>query len=76
MRIHDATIYLTDNGAAYCGAHLGSSAKHTGRDISGQAILPITPEIARDTSREFGYVPSCERCGRAASLLATVSIVS
>ena len=33
-----ATIYLVDNGAAYCEAHLGATAKATGRDISGQEI--------------------------------------
>ncbi len=69
MRISEAMVYLTDNGAALCGKHLGSSAKHTGRDISGQEILPITPEIAAEAVSDFGYIPTCEHCGHKASLI-------
>lgn len=65
MRITDSMVYLTDNGAAYCGAHLGMTAKASGRDISGQPILPITPEIAADA----GYEIKCEQCGKAPSRL-------
>jgi hypothetical protein len=43
--IRDTTVYLTDNGAVLCGRHLGVTAKTTGRDISGQRILPFTPDI-------------------------------
>lgn len=71
MRISDSTVYLTDNGAAYCGAHLGASAKATGRDISGQPIVAVTADVARQANAECGYVPTCEhpKCGRVASLL-------
>ena len=67
MRIHPGTIYLTDNGAAYCGEHLGMTAKATGRDLSGQPIYPVSPAEARE-------YPSirCERCGKAPSLLVAV----
>jgi hypothetical protein len=71
MRITDSTIYFTDNGAAYCGAHLGSTAKYTGCDRSGQPIEPVTPELAAECQSVYGYVPKCEECGRAASVLAT-----
>jgi hypothetical protein len=60
--IQDTMIYLTDNGRALCGAHLGVTARATGRDISGQEILPVTPEMVA----EFGAV-RCEHCGRPAS---------
>lgn len=72
MRITDSTIYLTDNGAALCGEHLGSSARTTGRDLSGQPIEPITPELAAESQRAYGYFPRCEQCGRTATLLAAV----
>lgn len=68
MRISDTTIYLTDNGAALCGAHLGASARMTGRDISGHEILPITPEVAALSMIQYGPY-ECEVCGRKASLL-------
>lgn len=69
MQITDTMIYLTDNGAALCGAHLGSTAKRTGRDISGMTVEPVTPELAANAQRR-GWDVSCERCGRKPSLLA------
>jgi hypothetical protein len=71
MTINDATIYLTDNGAALCGAHLGTTARYTGRDISGQPIEPVGPEEARYFVETLGGPICCERCGLAASLLVT-----
>jgi hypothetical protein len=71
MRISDTTIYLTDNGRALCGAHLGASARLTGRDISGQPIEPVGPEEARYFVEALGGPICCERCGLAASLLVT-----
>lgn len=56
-------VYLTDNGAAYCGAHLGSTAKHSGRDLSGQPIEPVTPLMARVARKLYGRIPACETCG-------------
>ena len=61
-------LYLGDNGMCLCGAHLGYTAATTGRDLSGQRILKVTPDmIARE-----GMVLSdftCERftCGRTLS---------
>ena len=65
------TIYLTDNGRALCGDHLGSSARYTGRDISGQPILALSPEDVRGSVAD-GWHPSCEDCGKRASLLVAV----
>jgi hypothetical protein len=61
--MRDTTIYLCDNGAAYCGEHLGATAKATGRDISGQPIMAITPDM--------GVTVTCEqpKCGRRSSVL-------
>ena len=64
-----STIYLTDNGRALCGDHLGSSARFTGHDISGQPILPLSPEDVRYSVEAEGWHPSCETCGQKASLL-------
>jgi hypothetical protein len=58
-------VYLTDNGRAVCGDHLGSSAKHTGYDISGQEIMLVTPEMALE-SRADGWTIACEDCGKQA----------
>jgi hypothetical protein len=59
----DSTLYLTDNGALYCGAHLGMSAAYTGRDISGQ-------KIKRLTASDLDYLASTARpipCARRAA---------
>jgi hypothetical protein len=49
-------IYLGDAGHVSCGRHAGHSARHTGRDISGQRVLRLTaPELV-----EFGL--GCEVC--------------
>ena len=56
---HADTIYLGDNGRALCGDHLGMSAKYTGRDLSGQTIMAVTPAIAAMPESE-GLC--CEHC--------------
>lgn len=66
MRTSPAVIYLGDNGRAYCGEHLGHTARTTGRDLSGQAILAITPEIAADPD---AAEIKCEQCGKRPSRL-------
>lgn len=66
-------LYFTDNGAVYCDDHLGASAKMTGRDISGQPIERITPEIAKEAIN-MGIALKCEHCGKSASLLHTSAL--
>ena len=65
MRIRDEALYLCDNGAAYCGTHLGAAARASGWDISGQIIEEVSPEMAATVEGE-GLVLRCERpgCGR------------
>jgi hypothetical protein len=56
-------LYLCDNGACYCGAHAGATARFTGRDLSGQPVERIDAE----TVCAAGYDPrvfACEKCGR------------
>lgn len=62
-------LYLTDNGRALCGADLGSSAMHTGRDISGQKIERVTPDDVREARSLYGWDIACEQCGKQASTL-------
>jgi hypothetical protein len=56
-------LYLGDGGRCYCGAHSGASATYTGRDLSGQAVVPLD----RATCVALGETPDllrCEHCGR------------
>jgi hypothetical protein len=59
-------IYLTDNGRALCGDHLGASARYTGRDISGQEIMEISPDMLGEPGVDM---IRCESCGRRPSRL-------
>ena len=60
-------IYLTDNGASYCGAHLGVTASMTGRDTSGQKLLRLTATDADWWTKHnaAGNLPMCETCKKA-----------
>lgn len=54
-------LFLCDNGACYCSNHLGSTAKATGYDISGQAIMAVTASMKAEAKRD-GYSIECEEC--------------
>lgn len=56
-------LYLTDNGRALCGRHLGASATYTGRDISGQLIERVTAADAAAAHKKYGVTFCCESCG-------------
>lgn len=60
--VTDEALYFADNGAVYCGKHLGMSARFTGRDISGQKIERITPKVAAECA-SIKFFPKCENCG-------------
>ena len=68
--LKDESLYLTDNGACYCGKHCGSSARFTGRDISGQKVHALTVEDVRESIAAYQYEPACETCGRTLSFVA------
>lgn len=63
--IDNDSLYFCDNGALYCGLHLGSSARATLRDISGQTIERVTAETIRCATDE-GMTLACEQCGKVA----------
>src|SRR5690242_5947445 len=63
------SVYLTDNGCCLCGEHLGASAKYTLRDISGQEVLEVTPEVMQEASAEERACLKCEECGKRPSML-------
>ncbi len=63
--LKDSSLYICDNGACYCGFHAGYSAQFSGRDISGQEVLEITPDIQAYAIAEFGSSMTCESCDAA-----------
>ncbi|HUX16830.1 MAG TPA: hypothetical protein VMW52_10185 [Phycisphaerae bacterium] len=66
--VDSKALYLCDNGACYCGRHLGATATFSGHDISGQAVERVTPAGVR-ACRDSGWEPRCEACGATASVL-------
>lgn len=67
--LRDTDLYLVDNGACYCGLHAGNSARYTGRDISGQAVVRLTVAAVRQSIQDYNWEPSCEQCGRKVSFV-------
>ena len=63
--VNDTALYFADNGAVYCGADLGMTARFTGRDTSGQKIEKITPKVLAECAT-LNFIPKCENCGRRA----------
>ncbi len=64
MTLVSGMLYLGDNGRCFCGTLrcAGMSAHFTGRDISGQEVLALTPEVlAADPAAES---VRCEGCGK------------
>lgn len=58
-------LYITDNGAVLCGNDLGSSAKYSGCDISGQPIVCVDKRGIAD-AKKMGFTLRCEQCGKKA----------
>jgi hypothetical protein len=69
--LKDDAIYLGDNGRAFCGVHAGNSAAYTGRDLSGQAVMEITPYVLR--AAPWARRIACEECGRRPSRIVRVA---
>lgn len=57
-------LYLGDNGRCFCGEHAGSSAKFSGRDVSGQEIYKLTQDDADEVRETEGRELECEDCGK------------
>ncbi len=64
------TLYLGDNGRAFCGTLrcAGMTAFASGRDLSGQPVVPITRPGEIREALAAGI--ACETCGRAPRLVA------
>lgn len=59
--LDDEALYYTDNGAVYHGRCCGSSARYTGRDISGQRVDRVTlADFA--AAKSEGWPIECEDC--------------
>ncbi len=58
--LQSGVVYLGDNGRATCSACSGHSARHTGRDLSGQKVIAVTAEDLLDMEIKS---LSCE-CGK------------
>ncbi len=54
-------LYLCDNGAIYCGAHLGATARASGCDLSGQPIHRLSDDDVAELAR-LGTPAACECC--------------
>jgi len=63
----DATLYYTDGGAIYCGAHLGTATAYTGHDIGGTRVIPLPLGDIALLAKIFGRPITCETCAERAS---------
>lgn len=61
--LEDDALYITDNGACYCGKHTGAAARYTGHDISGQKVDRVT-EADQSYYEQIadGRRMACETC--------------
>ena len=66
--LREDTIYLGDNGRAFCGKSrcAGATAFYSGRDLSGQPVAPITAPDDIRAAVVAGL--TCEGCGMGADL--------
>lgn len=56
-------LYIGDNGRVTCLLHAGATAQATGRDLSGQRLMPLDDETKAELSRMIGGGPvCCETC--------------
>jgi hypothetical protein len=55
-------LYLCDAGHCLCAAHLGATARATGRDISGQAVHRVTEDDQHYMRHVYARSLSCEVC--------------
>jgi len=67
-------LYLGDNGRLTCAdlrcSGMTAHASRMTRDLSGQPMLRLAPDMVREMLRDLGGLPvACETCGAEASLL-------
>lgn len=65
MRLREDTLYLGDNGRAFCGTQrcAGVTAFFSGRTLAGQSVEPLTAREAHD------HGIKCETCGMQPALV-------
>lgn len=64
-RLVPSLLYLGDNGRCFCGrlACAGASAFYSGRDLSGQEVMPVSRGDFERAGFDAARV-ACEGCGR------------
>ena len=60
-KLKPGLIYSADNGCLICLECAGSSAKYTGRDLSGQRVCAVPVAETVEWHKEFGEPMRCER---------------
>lgn len=60
--LKQGVIYIADNGRLICYHCAGASAKYSGRDISGQKVIPLTHGQLWTWRNAFGSVACEEGC--------------
>lgn len=68
-KLLDNALYLGDNGRCFCGAHAGTTAKYTGRDLSGQRVMKLTAADAAYSASKGWPAAKCETPGCAVVVL-------
>lgn len=65
-------LYLGDNGRCFCGELrcAGMTAYYSGRDLSGQKLMALTPEMLLSEPTALGF--RCEGCGKEPHLIEVV----
>ena len=54
-------LYFGDNGRCFCGDCAGMTAFYTGRDLSGQRVMRVTPKVLAECA-SLDFLPECESC--------------
>lgn len=55
-------LYVVDNGAIVCPAHMGATARHTRRTLEGEPVVLVTRAWAVAWEEAVGAPPECETC--------------
>lgn len=58
-------LFIGDNGRIFCAAHMGATARATGRDLSGQPVHPVNDDDRVCWLDMMGKPMACECCTKA-----------
>ena len=62
MVLDPDALYISDNGRILHGRCSGMSAQFTGRDISGQPVMPVTEDMVAEWKATYDIPLVCEHC--------------